>query len=78
MQAQNQDLHYLIGRSFQGLNRLFVLFFEKHIQWTIHKRYFLLSAEIKDSNVMINRRNFFNQPVQDRMFARLSFLQKIL
>ena len=62
MNAQNRYLNYLINPSFQGVNRLFVLAFENENGRTSHSTYCLPKVEIKDYNVMINGRNFFDQP----------------
>ena len=61
--AQNRYLTYLINPSFQGVNRLFVLFFENENDRTSHSTYYLPKVEIKDYNVMIDGRNFFDQPI---------------
>ena len=50
--AQNQNLNHFVERSFQGVNRLFVLAFESYAQRTSDKRYYLPNVEIKDCNVM--------------------------
>ena len=61
--AQNRYLNYLINPSFQGANRLFVLAFENENDRTSHSIYYLPKVEIKDYNVMIDGRNFFDQPI---------------
>ena len=61
--AQNRYLNYLINPSFQGVNRLFVLSFENENDRTSHSTYYLPKVEIKDYNVMIDGRNFFDQPI---------------
>ena len=48
---------------FQGVNRLFVLPFENENDRTSHSTYYLPKVEIKDYNVMINGKNFFDQPI---------------
>ena len=58
LQTRNRYLNYLIDPSFQGLNRLFVLSFENDAHQRNYKRYALLTAEIKDYNVMINGKAF--------------------
>ena len=63
--AQNQNLNHLVEPSFQGLNRLFVLAFEDDAQGTCNKKYYLPNVEIKDYNVMIDRKSFFDQPVKN-------------
>ena len=61
--AQNRYLNYLINPSFQGVNSLFVLPFENENGRTSHSTYYLRKVEIKDYNVMIDGRNFFDQPI---------------
>ena len=61
--VRNQNLNYLIEPSFQGVNRLFVLAFEDDAQRTSNKRYYIPNVEIKDYNVMIDGKNFFDQPI---------------
>ena len=63
--AQNRYLNYLINPSFQGVNRLFVLVFENEIGRTSHSTYYLPKVETKDYNVVIDGRNFFDQPIND-------------
>ena len=60
--AQNRYLNYLINPSFQGANRLSELFFENEDGRTSHSTYYLPKVQIKDYNVMIDGRNFFDQP----------------
>ena len=62
---QNSNLNHLIEPSFQGVNRLFVLAFENDARRTSNKRYYIPNVEIKDYYVMIGRKTFFNQPVND-------------
>ena len=61
--AQNRYLNHLINPSFQGVNRLFVLSFENENDRTSHSTYYLPKVEIKNCNVMINGKNFFDQPI---------------
>ena len=61
--AQNRYLNHLINPIFQGVNRLFVLSFENENDRTSHSTYYLPKVEIKDYNVMIDGRNFFDQPI---------------
>ena len=63
--AQNPNLNHLVEPSFQGVNRLFVLAFENDTQRISHSGYYLLNAEIKDYNIMINGENFFDQPIKN-------------
>ena len=61
--AKNKYLNYLINSNFQGVNRLFVLSFENENNRTPHSTYYLPKVEIEDYNVMIDGRNFFDQPI---------------
>ena len=67
--AQNINLNPLIEPSFQGIDRLFVLAFEDDAQRTSNKRYCIPNVEIKDYNVMIGGKNFFNQPIKNNKVA---------
>ena len=60
-------MDYLIDPSFQGVNRLFVLLFENENDREAHTRYYLPKVEIKDCNVMVDGRNFFDQPCQGKI-----------
>ena len=59
--AQNPNLNYLVEPSFQGLNRLFVLAFEDNAQ----KISYLPNVKIKDYNVMIDGKFFFDQTIKN-------------
>ena len=63
--AQNLNLNHLIEPSFQGVSRLFVLAFENDAQKTSNKRYYIPNVEIIDYKVMIDGKNFFDQPVKN-------------
>ena len=64
--AQNANLNNLIEPSFQGVNRLFVLAFEDDdAQRISRKKYYIPNVEIKDYNVMIDGKNFFDQPINN-------------
>ena len=63
--AQNPNLNHLVERSFQGVNRLFVLAFENDDNRTSDEQYYLPTVEIKDYNIMINGENFFDQPIKN-------------
>ena len=67
VQEQNWYLHYLIDPNFHGVNRLFVLSFEINTGPASYKKYYLPQVEIKDYNVMIDGRNFLDQPVKNNL-----------
>ena len=58
-------MNHLFDPSFQGLNRLFVLSFENEGDRRSYSNYYLPKVEIKDYNVMIDGKNFFDQPVNN-------------
>ena len=64
-QAQNIYLDFLIDASFQGVTRLFVLSIKDNNGRESHKKYCPLTVEIKDYNVMIDERNFCDQPIKN-------------
>ena len=64
IERQNQYLDYLVDPSFEGVNRLFVLSFEVNAIRTGHTTCFLPAVEINDYNVLIDGKNFFDQPVK--------------
>ena len=53
-------LDFLIDESFQGTIRLFVLSFKDKGSQECYRQYYLPTVEIKDYNVMTNRKNFFD------------------
>ena len=61
MQASIPYLDYLIDPSFQEVNRLFVLSFENSTDRTVHTKYYLPTAEMKNYNVMIDGQNIFDK-----------------
>ena len=58
--APNSNLNHLVVPNFQGVNRFFVLAFENDKQRASNKKYYLPNVEIKDYNVMIDGKNFFD------------------
>ena len=59
-------MDFLIDPIFQGVNRL-VLSFENEDDRKVSTGYHLPKVEIKDSNVMIDGKNFFDQPVRNNL-----------
>ena len=54
----------MVEPRFQGVNR-FVLAFENDTRRRSHSGCYLPNVEIKDYNIMINRENFFDQPIKN-------------
>ena len=63
-QEPNPYVDYLTDPNIQGVNRIFVLSFENTTVRTIHTWYYLPKVEIKDYNVIIDEKNFFDQQVK--------------
>ena len=66
-EGKNQYLDFLIDPSFQGMKRLCVLLSESEDDRKLHTGYYLRKVEIKDCNVMIDGKNFFDQPIKSDM-----------
>ena len=65
-EAQNQYLDYLIiGRSFQGVNRLAVFSFENETDRVVHTGYYLPKVQTKDNKFMIDVRSVFDQFIKN-------------
>ena len=64
-QTLNRNLDFLIDPSFWGVNRLFILSFKDRRVWQSYKQFFVSTVEIKDYNVVLDWRNFFDQPVRN-------------
>ena len=63
--VQNANLNHLVEPSFQGINKLFVLAFENDNHRISNKRCCIPNVAIKNYNVMIDGKNFFDQPVRN-------------
>ena len=71
-QNNNNNLNYLTDPTFTNVNRLFVLSFERIEEDNIKKdyrdsfsHYYVPKVQIKDFNVLIDRRSFFDLPVKN-------------
>ena len=62
---RNPYSNWLIDPSFQVVNKLFVLSFEKDADRITHREYFLAKLVLKDYNVKIDGRNFFDRPINN-------------
>ena len=63
-QTINNNLKCLIDPTFSNVNRLFVLSFENEEDRTSFSKRYLTKIEIKDFNVLIDRKPFFEIPVK--------------
>ena len=73
VQSNNNNLNYLIDPTFTKVNRLFVLSFERTEENNVKRyhrnsfsRYYVPNIEIKDLNVLINGKSFFDLPVKNK------------
>ena len=68
IQPQNNNLNYLIDPTFTNVNRLFVLSFARDNagdKRDSFSHYYAPNLEIKDFNVLIDGKNFFDLPVKN-------------
>ena len=66
--AANDNLNYFINPTFTNVNRLFVLSFKNEDEdvRTSFKKYYVLKVEVKDFNVLIDWKPFFEIPVKNK------------
>ena len=67
---QNDYRRELLHASYQGVKRLFVLAYDNNagddlVTTNTHRRYFLPRIKIKNYNIEIDGRNFYDQPIND-------------
>ena len=65
-QTNNNNLNYLIDLTFTNVNRLFVLSFESENDRTSFSKYYIPKIEIKNFNVLIDGKAFFENPVKNK------------
>ena len=67
-QTANNNLNYLIDPTFTNLNRLYVLSFKNEDEDVriFFKKNYLPKAEIKDFNVLIDGKSFFEIPIKNK------------
>ena len=72
IQNNNNNLNYLIDPTFTSVNTLFVLSFERIEENNVKKdyrdsfsHYYVPNIQIKDYNVLIDGKSFFNLPVKN-------------
>ena len=68
----NNLKRFSLDASFRGVNRLFVLAFDNtnngdnKVERDSHRKYFLQRVDITNYNVLIDGRNFYDQPINDQ------------
>ena len=72
IQNNNNNLNYLIDPTFTNVNKLFVLSFERTEEDNTKKyyrdsfsHYYVPNIQIKDFNVLIDRKSFFDLPIKN-------------
>ena len=69
----NNAKRFPLDASFQGVNRLFVIAFDNtnngdnKVERDSHRKYFLPRVYITNYNVLIDGRNFYDQPINDQI-----------
>ena len=63
-QTKNNNLSYLINPTFTKVNRLLVLSFENENDRTSFSKYYVPNVQIKDFNVLIDGKGFFEIPIK--------------
>ena len=82
-QTVNNNLNYLIDPTFTNVNRLFVLSFKNELGnddenesvRTSFKKYYVTKVEVKDFNVLIDGKPFFDIPVKNKEEAYKAILE---
>ena len=70
---QGKNIYELLNASFQGVKRWFVLAYfvavgndaDQEVGIKVNKKCFLPRGEIKNYNILIDGRNFYDQPIND-------------
>ena len=72
VQSNNYKLNYLIAPTFTKISKLFALPFERIEENNVKEdhrdsflRYYVPNVEIKDFNVLIDGKNFFDLPIKN-------------
>ena len=65
-ETKTNTLNYLIDSTFDKVNRLFVFSFENENDRFSFSKYYTAKVEVKDSNVLIDGKSFFDVPVKNK------------
>ena len=65
-QTKTNHSNHLIDPTFTKVNRLFVLWFKNEEDRTSFSKYYVPKVEIKDFNVLIDGKSFFDVPVKNK------------
>ena len=77
-QTKTNHLNHLVDPTFTKVNRLFVLSFENEEDRTSFSKYYVPKVEIKDVNVLIDGKSFFDVPVinQEEVYEKVISIGK--
>ena len=65
-QTKTNHLNYVIDTTFSKVNRLFVLSFKNEKDRTSFSKYYVPKVEIKNFNVLIDEKHFFDVPAKNK------------
>ena len=65
-QTKTNHLNHLIVSTFTKVNRLFVLSFKNKEDRTSFSKYYVPKVEVKDFNVLIDGKSFFDMPIKGK------------
>ena len=74
-QTKNNNLNYSIDPTFTNVNGLFVLTFENEDVRTSFSKYYLPKVEVKDFNVLLDGKPFFEIPVKNKEEANEAIIE---
>ena len=74
-QTKNNNLNYLIDPAFTNVNRLFALTFENEDGKSSFSKYYVPKVEIKDFQMLIDVKPFFEIPVKNKEEAYEAFIE---
>ena len=76
--TKNNNLDYLIDPTFTKVNKLFVLSFENEDNRTYFSKYYTPKIEIKDFNVLIDGKRFFETPIKNKEEAYEAIIEMMI
>lgn len=74
-QTKNSNLNYLIDPMFNRVNRLVVLCSKKGYDRTLFSKFYTPTIEVKDYNVLIDGKSFFDVPVKNKEGAYMKTIE---
>ena len=65
-QTKTKNVNYLIDPTFNKVNRLLILWFENEEDRTSFSKYYTPNVQIRDFNVLVDGKSFFDVPVKNK------------